>query len=170
MEYSTSQGFGTGTHETTFLCLSILDEFISSFEKEACLDFGCGSGILGLAAHVLEFKNIDFFDIETEALENTDHNIKINFNKSTLLKTFSKKNKIKKMYNLVFANILANILEQEKEFIVSRIINGGHLILSGLLLNQSEEITKFYTSDDQVELIQKKTKGDWVALLFKKRD
>ena len=65
-------GFGTGNHETTFLCLQFLDDLVhkKKFTFDTCLDFGCGSGILGIAALKLIKKlSIDFCDLEIEALK-----------------------------------------------------------------------------------------------------
>ena len=75
-------GFGTGNHETTFLCLQFLDEIVFKRKEifDTCLDFGCGSGILGIAALKLTKKlSVDFCDLEVEALENCKNNLEINF-------------------------------------------------------------------------------------------
>src|SRR5690606_13881372 len=70
-------GFGTGGHETTFLCLKLYKKYV--IETKLCLDFGCGSGILGLATFLFNKNNaVDLFDIDESALENSKQNIELN--------------------------------------------------------------------------------------------
>ena len=162
-------GFGTGNHETTFLCLKLFEEIKKELTRDSlCLDFGCGSGILGIAALKTKEMLVDFIDIDSNALDNCVVNLKENeFTKYReghgviLRDRFS----IDKKYDLVFANILENILEEEKEVLLSSLAKGGFLIVSGLLSEQEDNIRNSYNS-----LIYLKTlkKGDWIAILFKR--
>jgi ribosomal protein L11 methyltransferase len=163
-------GFGTGSHETTFLCLKMLTEDVLGQEIKDILDFGSGSGILGLAA----FKfypdtRVDFFDIDPEANKNCYKNAEINHltDKKFRLLLPEVKNTIQPNYDLVFANILESILMEEKNLILERLKIGSFLILSGLLKHQMSNIIQNYSSP-QVKLIRQLEKGDWGALLFRK--
>jgi ribosomal protein L11 methyltransferase len=161
-------GFGTGSHETTFLCLKLFTEFILKNKVQTVLDFGSGSGILGLC--VFKFfsdAKVDFYDIDIEANKNCFVNAELNHleHHSFRLLLPEVKDKLNATYDLVFANILESILIEEKDFLVSRISQGGHIILSGLLKHQVPEIISQYRAMG-LKLLHEVQKGDWAAILF----
>jgi ribosomal protein L11 methyltransferase len=164
-------GFGTGSHETTFLCMQLLLETNSFYEGVKCLDFGCGSGILGLGLKIIQENcYLDLYDIDQEALDNCIQNIELNdFDMEGIqLLLPEKRLEINKKYNIVFANILKNVLEMEKNFLTQSVENGGFLILSGLLKEQEEDIIKQYLEVNRMlELVKVAKSGDWIAILFK---
>jgi ribosomal protein L11 methyltransferase len=160
-------GFGTGTHETTYLCLKLFDEISTQINANMrCLDFGCGSGILGIASLKIKKTPTVFCDIDKAALDNCVQNLMLNLEgenlKGTSLVIRERYNQEK--FELVFANILLNILILEKRVILDSMAPGAHLIVSGLLNNQVEKILEEYK---EVELVKVLTKGDWSAVLFK---
>lgn len=162
-------GFGTGSHETTFLCLKLFTEEVLGSKLKKILDFGSGSGILGLSA--MKFYPtalVDFYDIDVEANKNCFNNAEINNleERSFRLLLPEVREKLQPDYDLVFANILENILVlEQRELILMTKINGW-LVLSGLLRHQSAGIVSRYSS--QLTFIKEITKGDWSALLFRK--
>ncbi len=161
-------GFGTGSHETTFLCLKLFTEEVKCTLKDV-LDFGSGSGILGLAALKLHPEcRVDFYDIDPEANENCFQNAEINFLSERKFRLLlpEVRNVLQAQYDLVFANILENILLEEKDFLISRVNPGGTLILSGLLKHQSPGIISAY--QHSLCFVNEVTKGDWSALLFRR--
>lgn len=163
-------GFGTGNHETTFLCLDLVLKTNNIENYKTCLDFGCGSGILGLALRLFNQDiRLDLYDIEKEALDNCVQNIDLNQIKKeniNLLLPDSRNNFLKK-YNIVFANILKNVLELEKDNLVNYVEENGYLILSGLLKGQEESIIEQYkAAQRKLEVIEVANKGDWVAILM----
>lgn len=163
-------GFGTGSHETTFLCLKLFTEHMNNKKVENTLDFGSGSGILGLS--VFKFfpeVKVDFYDIDPEANKNCYQNAEINEleNKAFRLLLPSVRSKLLKDYDLVFANILESILMVEKEALISHTKPGGSLILSGLLKHQARGIIEAYSSSG-MKLVRHVEKGDWAAILFEK--
>jgi len=164
-------GFGTGNHETTFLCLELLIKSKAIQTGMTCMDFGCGSGILGLALRMYDPNcEIDLYDIEKEALDNCIQNIELNSISKTNINLLlpEARSSFKKSYDIVFANILKNVLELELSSISSMVNTGGSLILSGLLNGQQDDIIKIYTETNKgLELIEVSIKGDWVAILFK---
>lgn len=165
-------GFGTGNHETTYLCLKLLKSIQTDLSGEMkCLDFGCGSGILGLALGLYFDSEIDLYDIDEDAIINCKQNIEINQLKSNKINLYLPADKeiiTQKKYNLVFANILQNVLLLEKQVILNSLEKGSYLILSGLLNGQEELIIEKYSSDlPGLELIKVESKGDWCAVLMK---
>ncbi len=160
-------GFGTGEHETTFLCLKLLYKYYKDINLDSCMDYGCGSAILGIAAKKLGAGHITLYDIDENALKNSQQNIDLNFEKEIGFElTLPSTNDFSKTYDLVFANILANVLIIEKNKIFNLLNKKGLLILSGILLNQEKEIRENYQSLN-LEFVETVTKGDWVALVFK---
>lgn len=162
-------GFGTGNHGTTFLCLKIYSEIKEQLGTGYdCLDFGCGSGILGIAAIKQSKAIVDFVDIDKDALDNClanlEHNNFQNYSEGHSLVLRDRYN-VKKSYPLVFANILENILELEYSTIEKSVAPDGHLIVSGLLKGQDENIINLYKDFTCVKVDQKE---DWVAIHFVK--
>jgi ribosomal protein L11 methyltransferase len=160
-------GFGTGTHETTYLCLKLFSQISFLDEKISTLDFGCGSGILGIAAIKKYRSCVDFVDVDTKALDNCLENLKINdFELYSSGHSLVLRERFEPVeYNLVFANILRPILIEERDLLIESMKKGSFLILSGLLNGQEKEIKKSYSS---LSFLKMETKGDWVALLFRK--
>jgi len=163
-------GFGTGSHETTFLCLKLFLETKYSGDHLKCIDFGCGSGILGLGLHLFNAKAaIDFYDIDQEALDNTVQNVELNEFSDKNFRLFlpDRREEFYPKYEIIFANILKNILELEGQSIVDLLSQDGYLILSGLLNGQEEDIIPFYENLlPTLKVLKVEKKGDWVAILL----
>ncbi len=161
------QGFGTGTHETTFLCLVLFDQIQNELRStNTCLDFGSGSGILGIAAMKTKHMQTHFCDIDRSAMENCTQNLVLNFEGENLQGTeLIIRDRYKaKPYDLVFANILEHVLISEKPIITASVKKGGHLIVSGILNHQVDNIVKSYSHMEMKSVV---SKGDWSAILFK---
>lgn len=163
-------GFGTGTHETTRQCmLSLLDELKEGATLKNCLDFGSGSGILGIAFQKICGGPVDFVDIDQRALDNNKNNSDLNFiDKSPPSNYFLRKDySPTQTYDLVFANILEHVLLEEFDLIAKTVTTGKTLIVSGLLKEQKESIVSKYSED--FSLKREKNEGDWLALTFIKK-
>jgi len=163
-------GFGTGSHETTFLCLKLFTENILGKKVSTVLDFGSGSGILGLA--VFKFypdAKVDFYDIDPEANKNCYQNAETNLleNHAFRLLLPEVRTKLMPQYDVVYANILENILVLEKDALIAHTKDTGALILSGLLKHQAQGIIDAYT-ESGMKLVSHLEKGDWAALLMMK--
>lgn len=161
-------GFGTGSHETTFLCLKLFTEDVSVNLKNV-LDFGSGSGILGLAALKLFPEcRVDFYDIDPEANENCFQNAELNGlgERQFRLLLPEVRSLLRPEYEVVFANILENILMEERDQLIAFVKPGGSLILSGLLKHQASGIISSYSSS--LKFVKELNKGDWSALLFRR--
>lgn len=164
-------GFGTGSHETTFLCLKNFMGLKFDQKFSEVLDYGSGSGILGIAA-LIKFPawTADFVDIDDDAHANCTQNL--NLNSLSLDRTrmilVPERSKLKNEYGLVFANILENILHEECNFLIQKTAINGYLILSGLLQNQVQRTRELYLENGQLELVNEEIKNDWGCLVFRK--
>lgn len=161
-------GFGTGEHDTTYLCLKLLDNIAHQLtEGGDCLDFGCGSGILGIGAMKLKNMFVEYVDIDTAALDNCVQNLELNFYENELngQRLVIRDRFTPKKYELVFANILQHVLISEKPLLLDSLNENGFLILSGILNEQVETILENYSELSVVDVI---SRGDWSAILLRK--
>lgn len=155
--------FGTGTHPTTSLCLSWLDQHIK--HQDSLLDFGCGSGILAVAALMLGAKHADGVDIDPQALEAS----KLNANANDVAncfdlfdnQQFNATHKNKK-YDVVMANILSGPLIELAPILASHTKAQGDITLSGILLEQADDVLNAY--ETYFDMDTPKIKEDWVLL------
>ena len=133
--------FGTGTHPTTALCLQWLND--ASLNDKDVLDYGCGSGVLGIAALLLNAKHCDAVDIDPQALEASIENARAN-NVIDKIKVMMPEQLEQQQYDVVIANILAGPLTELAESLSNKTKIGGHIVLSGILESQANEIQNAY--------------------------
>lgn len=161
LELDPGLAFGTGSHPTTRLCLEWLEQNLK--DKQSVLDYGCGSGILAIAAQKLGASETIGVDIDQQAVETTQENAKRNH---CQIPCYLPKNfesfKPNDSYNIVVANILAGPLQNLVDTLVRRIAPNGHLILSGILETQAQLVIDAYAPF--IKLTVWKTQDGWVAL------
>ena len=153
--------FGTGDHATTRLCLEQLDNI--SVSGKRVVDFGCGSGILGIAAAVKGAKDVFCFDIDPRALEASKKNAELN--KVNVCVSLPKP--MTGDIDLLFANILAKPIIELKDTLINALRADGQLIVSGLLMNQINLVLNAY--GPFVNLLSKQELDGWVLLRMKKK-
>ena len=152
--------FGTGTHETTRLCLEYLDGLDVSGWK--VIDYGCGSGVLGIGA-VLKGAELAFaVDNDPQALTAAKQNAERNKIKLVV----SLPGSILEPADLVFANILAAPLVELAPELLSATKVGGLLVLSGILSTQKNWLTRVY--GNEAELINETELNGWVRLVWQR--
>jgi ribosomal protein L11 methyltransferase len=151
--------FGTGTHPTTSLCLKWLDG--QDLEGKTVVDFGCGSGILGIAALKLGALKVIGIDIDPQALLASADNAKRN-GVEKRLELYLPKNQPKIEAELVLANILSGPLRELSNTISSYCMDSGHLVMSGILSEQAHEVMECYQEKFNFDPIAIDT--NWVRL------
>ena len=135
--------FGSGGHPTTQLCLHWLAQ--TDLAGLKVLDFGCGSGVLGVAAHLLGAGQVDAVDIDPQALIATRSNADYNQVPAQRLQTFLPEQlPPDRTYDLVVANILANPLIELAPELLKRLRPEGRLVLAGLLDSQQAQVAAAY--------------------------
>ncbi len=152
--------FGTGTHETTQLCMRLLKR-LDYTNNLSILDYGCGSGILAIAAIKLGAQQAVGVDIDPKAEQVAIENSQTN-GVSDQFKVRSASQVEGERYNVVVANILAGALVDLHDAIANAVDTGGTLILSGILAHQAQSVISAYDNEFDFETIQK---NEWVALL-----
>lgn len=149
--------FGTGSHATTRLCLEWLEHSVTP--GLSVLDYGCGSGILAIAAAKLGAGNILGVDIDLQAVAAATSNAERNNVSACFVDSAQE---IKGQFDIVVANILSNPLRALAPAICSHIHPGGKLALSGLLAEQSAELIAIYAP--YLVLSVADTRDGWVCL------
>lgn len=158
--------FGTGTHPTTDLCLQFLDQEVNG--GELVVDYGCGSGILGIAALLLGAEKMVGVDIDPQALTATRDNAGRNHIAEDLYNVYLPDNTPEVRADIMVANILAGPLQSLAPGIASLTRPGGKLALSGLLAEQAQEVSKCYSQ--WYDMHPAKQLGDWVLLTGIRRE
>ena len=149
--------FGTGSHPTTRLCLEWLEREIRGGER--VLDYGCGSGILAIAAARLGAASVAGVDIDPQAVEAARANAQRN---GVTAGFFDSAEPVAGEYDLVVANILSNPLRVLAPAICAHVRRGGRLALSGILREQADEIVGIYAA--WLPLRVADVREDWVCL------
>ena len=153
--------FGSGTHPTTALCLRWLDALAADggLQGRDVLDFGCGSGILALAAMKLGAARATGVDNDPQALLATADNGERN---GVHIAAYLPEDEPTATYPVVVANILASALDALAELLAARVAPGGRIALSGILHGQEGELLHRYAAwFDQLEAVQD---GDWMRI------
>ncbi len=132
--------FGTGSHPTTRLCLEWLCDSLQG--AESVLDYGCGSGILGIAAARLGAPAVTGVDIDDNALIAARDNANNNHVEMALQHT---REPLTASFDVVVANILTNPLCVLAPLLAARVAPGGRIVLSGVLETQADEVIAAYT-------------------------
>ena len=151
--------FGTGTHPTTALCLEWLDGL--DLEGRRVLDFGCGSGILSIAALLLGAATVTALDIDPQAISASRSNAERN-GLGPRLKTALELTGADAGYDVVVANVLATPLIRHARTICERLVDGGAIALSGIFDSQAETVAEAYA--DWIDFEPPAVRDSWARL------
>lgn len=166
--------FGTGTHETTQLCIRALKKYVS--EDDLVLDVGCGSGILGMLALKFGARYSVGTDLDPCAIIATHDNMEENHiskdQYEVMIGNIIDDTKIQdavgyEKYDIVVANILANVLVPLTPVIVSQMKSGAYYITSGIIDNKEQEV-KDAIINAGLEVLEVKYQGEWVSIVSRK--
>lgn len=166
--------FGTGTHETTRLCVKELSNYVKKGDK--LLDVGCGSAILTIAGLKLGADSAYAVDIDEVAVRVAKENLETNeiakervrLEAGNILEDEELRNRVYETeYDIVVANILAPVLVPLTPVIKPALKKGGIYICSGIAKELSEMVETAIKEAD-MELVSKKEDGDWVSLTARK--
>jgi len=156
--------FGTGTHPSTALCLQWLDELARSQAGLigcSVVDYGCGSGVLGLAALALGARRVHAFDIDPQALLATRENAEDN-GVADRLRTYARPDDLPQRCDVLMANILAPILVERAAAFAALLPAGARLVLAGLLAREDTEVAAAF--DQWFHMERYAQRDGWVAL------
>jgi len=163
IELDPGLAFGTGSHPTTHLCLEWLSQHVRG--SESVLDYGCGSGILSIAARLLGAGETRAVDIDEQAVSSAQQNAQAN---GVSLLACLPDALPEGTSDLVVANILSNPLKILAPMLASRVAPGGALVLSGVLERQADEVAQAYAPWLPMQVWA--AREGWVCLAGRKRD
>ena len=157
-----AMAFGTGTHETTQLCLQMLEDAIKG--QEQVLDLGTGSGILGITALKLGASRVDAIENDPFTKENIQDNLMLNNINSGFDLQISETPHLQPPYDLMVVNIIRARLFPLLPNYFDVVRSGGQVIVSGLLTTEDTETRDLLTRSPW-KIIKSYTKNEWIAYL-----
>jgi len=166
IEIDPGMAFGSGTHETTGMCISLLQEVIHGGER--VIDVGTGSGILAIAAALLGAGHVLAVDIDPDAVrvasENVAHNhvdTVVTVQEGDLLK------QVEETCDICVANIISDIIISFAAPLMSHIVPGGLFLCSGIVKERTEEVRAALLSAGY-EILKTEHRGEWTAFLSRR--
>jgi len=166
--------FGTGDHETTSTCLRLLVDLAKEYNRNnkewSLCDIGTGTGILAIAATMLGSEKVECFDFDSNAIKIAKRNILRNQTTNICIyeaDLFEWKPKKKKCWDIITANIFANVLNANLSKIFNALESGGNLILSGILREHENSVIKSAERTSLTDPIIYR-KGKWVSMHYQK--
>ena len=157
-----AMAFGTGTHETTQLCLQLLDELVQGGER--VLDVGTGSGILGITALLKGASAVDALENDPFTAENIRDNLELNGIQTGFHLQITESPKLTPPYDLMVINIIRARLFPILPDYFDSIRSGGRVIISGLLQTEDTE-TRELLAKSPWQVLKTYTKNEWIAYL-----
>ena len=165
VKLDSNMAFGTGEHETTSMCLKLLQHYLTP--ASVCIDVGCGSGILGISAVKLGARFAYLTDIDEIAVKSATHNSKINGVEGSVKVVHADLlNNADVKGDIVFANITAEILVRLAPTIKNYLHHSGVLILSGIIESRLKMVMDAFTAQ-KLKCEKRIRDGEWFALAFR---
>ncbi|MDI9469300.1 MAG: 50S ribosomal protein L11 methyltransferase [Bacillota bacterium] len=155
--------FGTGSHETTALCVAAIDDGMAPGAQ--VLDVGTGSGILAIAAAGLGAGRVDACDIDPHALRVAQENFALNGVGAKVESWVGSHEAARGPYDLILANLLADILIAEAAGLAALLAPAGILVASGLITERRDEVLERFAEVGLV-LREERERNDWLALIL----
>ncbi|TYS68797.1 50S ribosomal protein L11 methyltransferase [Sutcliffiella horikoshii] len=168
IELDPGMAFGTGTHPTTVLCIQAIERTVKPQDK--VIDVGTGSGVLSIAAAMLDAKEVLALDLDDVAVESAKLNIKLNKVHPTV--TVKQNNLLKNVegpVDVVVANILAEVIVRFTDDVYRVLENGGTFISSGIISMKKQEV-KDALIKSGFKIQETMMMEDWVAFIAKKEE
>ena len=168
IEIDPGMAFGSGTHETTGMCLELLEEAVHGGER--VIDVGTGSGILAIGAALLGAKDVLAIDIDPTAVKVARENVAHNHLEQTI--TTLEGNLLEKVdaqCEVCVANIIADVICMFAAPLNDHIVPGGLFICSGIIKEREQDVTDALLAANY-SILEIRRKGEWVAMISRRHD
>ncbi|HHX61153.1 MAG TPA: 50S ribosomal protein L11 methyltransferase [Epulopiscium sp.] len=166
IELDPGMAFGTGTHETTSMCMELLEKYVT--EKDIVLDIGTGSGILGITAAKLGANKVIGVDLDQTAVKVAKENIDENKVSDIMEARYGDLLEIvKEKGNIVIANIIADVIIPLSETVTNVMLEDALFISSGIIEDRIDDVKA--AIERKFDIIEVLRKGEWAAIVAKKK-
>ncbi|MEI6100521.1 MAG: 50S ribosomal protein L11 methyltransferase [Eubacteriales bacterium] len=165
VEIDPGMAFGTGAHETTRMCIAMLEEYLE--QGNAVLDIGCGSGILAIAAAKLGAGAVLALDVDNVAVETARKNVAINHKENIVLvkrANILDETPTDARFHIVVANIIADVIIQLNDTVSKYLTRPGIYIVSGIIADRLDEVLESLNSHG-LRSIKVAKMGEWRAIV-----
>jgi len=157
--------FGTGTHETTRMCINAIEKYMN--KGDSLIDIGCGSGILSIAAAHLGAEKVIAVDLDKLAIKVSKENVDLNgFSNTIDVRYGDLTDVIDEKADVIVANIIADIIAKLSENIADFIKDGGYFISSGII-NDKKDFVISKLKENNFDIIEENNDGEWNCIVSK---
>lgn len=157
--------FGTGTHETTRMCINAIEKYMN--KGDSLIDIGCGSGILSIAAAHLGAEKVIAVDLDKLAVKVSKENVDLNgFSNTIDVRYGDLTDVIEEKADVIVANIIADIIAKLSENIADFMKDGGYFISSGII-NDKKDFVIGKLKENNFDIIEEKNDGEWNCIVSK---
>lgn len=164
VELDPGMAFGTGTHETTMMCVEYLEKYVKP--GDTIYDIGTGSGILAISASKLGAKEVVGVDLDEVAVDSARENVKFNKIDNVLIKHGDLVEVIDGKADIIVANIIADVVIHLTKIIRPFLKKDGIFISSGIIRDRKEDVLNALKSSG-FEILEVRETGEWVAVVSK---
>jgi len=167
IEIDPGMAFGTGTHETTGMCVELIETYVKPGDR--AIDIGTGTGILAIAAAHMGAKPVLATDLDAVAVRVAEENVKINgFDGTITCRCGNLLDAVDEVGDVVIANIIADVIIMLAAPVKKHVAENGVFICSGIANDRRDEVLKAL-SDAEYEVMDVLSKGEWTAIASRKR-
>lgn len=167
IEIDPGMAFGTGTHETTGMCVTLVEKYVKPGDR--VIDIGTGTGILAIAAAHMGAKPVLATDLDAVAVRVAAENVKINGFEGVIdVRCGDLLDVVQESGDVVIANIISDVIVMLAEPVKARIVDGGLFICSGISVERRQDVLDALKTADY-ELLDDLTQGEWCAMAARKR-
>lgn len=168
VEIDPGMAFGTGTHETTYMCLEALEEYVK--KDDVVFDVGCGSGILGIAASKLGAKKVVAVDLDEKCVETSSENAKLNkVDEIMEVHLGNLLDVVEGSANVIVSNIIAEIITGLVFDLRSHLVQGGIFITSGIIEEKIDMVVNELKANE-FEILDIRKKNGWSLIIGRSID
>ncbi|CCQ97392.1 Ribosomal protein L11 methyltransferase [[Clostridium] ultunense Esp] len=163
IELDPGMAFGTGTHETTIMCIEALESYVKN--EYMVLDIGCGSGILSIAAAKLGAKKVIGVDLDQMSIKISNENIRLNkVEDSVEVRLGNLFDVVREKANIIVSNIIAEVIIDMIDHIDNYLYTGGIFIASGIILEKVDKV-KDRLIENGLKVLEIKYMGEWALIV-----